>query len=178
MLQNKTRFYIHWNENVILMKFSSLITLEVIKMTTSSAASDEKFVKMTFSFHYMTEITVCSRGYENQIFESTPAHRSLNENMYWHDFETVPDSRVHEANMGPIWGRQDPIGPHVGPMNFAIWGLLRCATVSWQQWRLTCFQEEFMWYIRSLSLTPIHLYFSKVGPTEPHHQVKNDIILT
>ena len=25
--------------------------------------------------------------------------------------------------MGPIWGRQDPGGPHVGPMNFAIWVL-------------------------------------------------------
>ena len=23
--------------------------------------------------------------------------------------------------MGPIWGRQDPGGPHVGPNNFAIW---------------------------------------------------------
>ena len=23
--------------------------------------------------------------------------------------------------MGPIWGRQDPCGPHVGPMNLAIW---------------------------------------------------------
>ena len=23
--------------------------------------------------------------------------------------------------MGPIWGRQGPVGPHVGPMNFAIW---------------------------------------------------------
>ena len=32
-----------------------------------------------------------------------------------------PDSMVHGANMGPIWGRQDPDGPHVGPMNFAIW---------------------------------------------------------
>ena len=35
-----------------------------------------------------------------------------------------PDSKVHGANMGPIWGRQDPGGPHVGPMNFAIWPLL------------------------------------------------------
>ena len=26
--------------------------------------------------------------------------------------------------MGPIWGRQDPGGPHVGPMNFAIWVVL------------------------------------------------------
>ena len=32
------------------------------------------------------------------------------------------DRKVHGANMGPIWGRQDPGGPHVGPMNFAIWG--------------------------------------------------------
>ena len=31
------------------------------------------------------------------------------------------DIKIHEANMGPIWGRQDPGGPHVGPMNFAIW---------------------------------------------------------
>ena len=31
----------------------------------------------------------------------------------------VPDSKVPETNMGPIWGRQDPDGPHVGPMNFA-----------------------------------------------------------
>ena len=34
----------------------------------------------------------------------------------------VPDSKVHGAIMGPIWGRHDPGGPHVGPMNFAIWG--------------------------------------------------------
>ena len=31
------------------------------------------------------------------------------------------DSNVHGANMGPIWGRQEPGGPHVGPMNFTIW---------------------------------------------------------
>ena len=33
-----------------------------------------------------------------------------------------PDSKVHGANMGTIWGRQDPGGSHVGPMEFAIWG--------------------------------------------------------
>ena len=32
-----------------------------------------------------------------------------------------PDSKFHGANMGPIWGRQVPGGPHVGLMNFAIW---------------------------------------------------------
>ena len=38
----------HWNENVIiLMKFSSLAALEVVILTTFSAASDENFIKMT-----------------------------------------------------------------------------------------------------------------------------------
>ena len=32
-----------------------------------------------------------------------------------------PDSKVHGAYMGPIWDRQGPGGPHVGPMNFAVW---------------------------------------------------------
>ena len=38
-------------------------------------------------------------------------------------YNDTPDSKVHGANMGPIWGQQDPGGPHVGPMNFAIWDL-------------------------------------------------------
>ena len=38
-----------------------------------------------------------------------------------HRHENYPDSKIHGANMGPIWGRQDPGGPHVVPMNFAIW---------------------------------------------------------
>ena len=57
--------------------------------------------------------------------------------VYWHIYASLgvnglihftyqviqdPDSKVHGANKGPIWGRQDPGGPHVGPMNFFIWG--------------------------------------------------------
>ena len=32
-----------------------------------------------------------------------------------------PDSKVHGAHMRPTWGRQDPCGPHVGPVIYAIW---------------------------------------------------------
>ena len=32
-----------------------------------------------------------------------------------------PDSKVYGVNMGPSWDRQDPGGPHVGPMNIVIW---------------------------------------------------------
>ena len=51
-----------------------------------------------------------SRGNRNETFRIQFREKSKN-----------PDSKVHGANMGPIWGRQDPGGPHVGPMNFAIW---------------------------------------------------------
>ena len=44
--------------------------------------------------------------------------------LTWEELElgiSHPDSKVHGAIMGLIWGRQDPGGPHVGPMNLAIW---------------------------------------------------------
>ena len=36
-----------------------------------------------------------------------------------------PNNKVYGANMGPTWDQQDPGGPHVGPMNLAIWGVLQ-----------------------------------------------------
>ena len=35
-----------------------------------------------------------------------------------------PDSKAHGFNMGPIWVLSVPDGPHVGPMDFAIWGVI------------------------------------------------------
>ena len=37
-----------------------------------------------------------------------------------HWYHSYPDSKVHGANVGHIWGRQDPGGPHIGHMNLAI----------------------------------------------------------
>ena len=34
--------------------------------------------------------------------------------------EYIPDSKVHGANMEPIWVLSAPDGPHVDPMNLAI----------------------------------------------------------
>ena len=34
---------------------------------------------------------------------------------------TIPDSNVHGANMGHTWVLSTPGGPHVGPMDLAIW---------------------------------------------------------
>ena len=42
-----------------------------------------------------------------------------------------PESKVYGANMGPTWGRQDPGGSHVGPMNLAIWGIAVLSVGFW-----------------------------------------------
>ena len=42
---------------------------------------------------------------------------------WYENYNDIPDSKVHGANMGPIWGQQDPDGPHVGPMNLVIWDM-------------------------------------------------------
>ena len=37
----------------------------------------------------------------------------------------IPDSKVHGANMGPIWVLSAPDGPHVGPWTLLLginWG--------------------------------------------------------
>ena len=54
-----------------------------------------------------------------------------------------PDSKICGAHMGPIWGRQEPGGPHVSPMNFAIW---ECIQHFWSyQWLvLDCSTPQFM----------------------------------
>ena len=41
--------------------------------------------------------------------------------LHHHPSPPPPHNKVHGANMGLIWVRQDPGGPHAGPMNFAIW---------------------------------------------------------
>ena len=46
-----------------------------------------------------------------------------------------PDSKVHGTNMGPTWVLSAPDGPHIGPMNLAIWVFTKV--------RKTCLQGVF-----------------------------------
>ena len=50
--------------------------------------------------------------------------------------QSTPDSKVHEAYMGPTWGRQDPGASHVGPMNLAFRDDCPCASEESLPWRL------------------------------------------
>ena len=38
--------------------------------------------------------------------------------------KTDPDSKVYGAYMGPTWVRQDPGGPHIGPMSLTLLGTI------------------------------------------------------
>ena len=59
--------------------------------------------------------------YINQnILKSISALRG--DNADWQG--QVPDSKVHGANMGPTWVLSAPDGPHVGPLNLAIRGVM------------------------------------------------------
>ena len=59
-----------------------------------------------------------------------------------HQDYTIPDSKVHGANMGPIGGRQDPGGPHFGP---GPWTLL--AGIIWNEFhyntRCKCWNKKW-----------------------------------
>ena len=61
---------------------------------------------------------LCPKGLITDHYESM-----FSTNVAWEPMILFlyPESKAHAANMGPIWGRQDPGGPHVGPMIIAIW---------------------------------------------------------
>ena len=57
-----------------------------------------------------------------------------------------PDSEVHGANMGPIWGQQDPGGPHVGSMNLAIW-VCMCVYIYIYMLKMTSTWSDHIWIL-------------------------------
>ena len=58
----------------------------------------------------------------NKTQQNTAKHGLWYQSLYWLlPKVNTPDSKVHGANMGPIWGRQDQVGPLVGPIYFAVW---------------------------------------------------------
>ena len=52
--------------------------------------------------------------------------RHCNDDAMYHEAD-----HLHGANMGPIWGRQDPDGPHAGPMNYLKWPRSSSVRIFW-----------------------------------------------
>ena len=76
----------------------------------------------------------------------------------------LPRYKVHGAYMGPIWGRQDPGGPHVGPMNFAIrvysgapWSTTSLSTKKNTEYRKISHGISSTWFWQDL-LAAVNMY--------------------
>ena len=94
---------LHRNGNVfILMKLSSLAALEVVKVTTSSAASDENFVKMTtFLFQWMCYLWL----YEFKVLLYSTCIMTLVWNfvLYWTWYSSIQSSaKPHHCKDSPL----------------------------------------------------------------------------
>ena len=59
--------------------------------------------------------------------------------------QNTPDNKVHGVNMGPIWGRQGPGGPHVRVVSFAIWDALHSPMII-VIWKKILIQKSFPTY--------------------------------
>ena len=98
--QFPTRFVVGWTK---LQKCSSVDFLG----TTSSRRQkswEESLLYLVNYFDYRLRF--------GGIFRET--------NPWLYCFHSIPDSKVHGVNLGPIWVLSAPDGPHVGPMNLAI----------------------------------------------------------
>ena len=71
---------------------------------------------------------------------------------------SIPDSKVHGANMGPIWGRQDPGGPMLAP-----WTLLYTTydkrTIN-RSWSSRMVDSNWLWCIRVEKLYKMQMYLT------------------
>ena len=65
-----------------------------------------------------------------------------------------PDSKVHGANMGPIWVLSAPDGPHIGPMNLAIRVVAIYMTVCMTTWPCVENHARGPFYQHGLTLIP------------------------
>ena len=76
-------------------------------------------------------------------------------------YKTVPNNKVHGANMGPILVQQAPDGSHVGPMNFAIWGLpLRILLIlSAKLFLVKSSHDNAMSFVQILLIGPVETFF-------------------
>ena len=69
-----------------------------------------------------TNTVLIALAYTRTVLNSICASVWIPASQFTSSIERVPDSKITGANMGPIWVRQGPGGPHVWLMNLAICG--------------------------------------------------------
>ena len=88
-------------------------------MTLDPALS--KLIRFRSHLHALENIEKQTASEITQVSDIRQRESMPNVEVSEWNKKTSPDSKFHGANMGPILGRQDPGGPHVDPIKFAIW---------------------------------------------------------
>ena len=69
---------------------------------------------------YIPQILATAIYVRCPLDELLPQFYGFTMHIMFHSFGTIPDNKVHGANMGPTWVLSAPDGPHVGTMSLAI----------------------------------------------------------
>ena len=100
---------------------SSIYNCMTIHSLENSCFQVNNYARSWAAWHYRKKrnvhIVALRVGIQRCLADARSVSVSWRHHVYVYHF---PDSKVHGAYMGPTWGRQDPGGPHVGPMNLAI----------------------------------------------------------
>ena len=76
------------------------------------------------------------------------------------------DRKFYEVNMGPTWGRQDPGGPHVGPVNLAFWVYLENKVFLWIP-----FTKDSISHLPSFQIFVVWLTICQVTNMDKHYKM-------
>ena len=87
----------------------------------------------------------------------------------WEIILDSADSKVHGANMVPIWGQQDPGGPRVGPMNLAIWVSILYRPTS--RTDISSFESDLKGWNLPENRTLIPAWMSNPTPTKVWYEI-------
>ena len=108
---------------MLVTHIAKILRLKLIRCRSNTKVSDRYLIDINLRAFAIWEVmTDCRLNID--IFMILGTWRV---EMNGSDFKrcqgtTDPDSKVHGANMGPIWDLSAPDGPHVGPMDLAIRG--------------------------------------------------------
>ena len=92
--------------------------------------------------------------YPLNIYLKTVWYRLQKYYTQYNCYKWTLDSKVHGPNIGPIWGQQDPGGPHVGPMDFVIWD--NFSQICTHMWDMKC----FLWFCLEKKSEILRMNFS------------------
>ena len=70
-----------------------------------------------------------------------------------------PHNKGYGATIGPILGREDPGGPHVGPMNFVIW-VMNAGIQDLKDWAIVTQNSNVNGWTEYMALFSIYLYLN------------------